>query len=626
MYHSHGGTIPQGKSLPPHGCFAPTVCLETGEGKCVRSECVRIFRMKRVSIPLALTAAGHLALLLYLGYGFALHPDPLSLLNNSLTLHGVLAVVLLYTSFEITYDSRHSGCEETVSVERFGRLRFFSEPIAVQMIFLGGLFCVLVAVPSVAGGVAHMPLGYFAHVLWVNVLNTLLAGAVLILTGSFLALGLNRIKAYIVMALMIFLIVPFSDSLPGILNDAFAINLWPVKAFFSRILPPNLNWDIDYQYGVSCEPLRWNLVLFWLCLIAAAWAGFLWKRKPVLRNGLAGICVVLAGINLFFYLQGGSLLDLSESPTSVFRSDQVYYNHSAQKEEEPGFSIASYDMDLRVDRRLHGDVVMRLDASSGRKEYPFTLFRGLDISAVTDEAGRDLPFTRSGDYFTVSPTREIRAISVRYSGVSPVFYSNEQAVCLPGCFPYYPWAGYRKIYFLEPDDDIGFPAYVTRTDLPVADFSVRISGVRNLQTNLPGGSGVYGGKTNGLSVLGGFIASRALGPYRVIEETMNDEFSVSWLDELQSAVTARENRLGITEHIRLTDYDIVRFPQIMQYAGYDDAVLMSDHLFLNPVVEVDLLAREMVRQKNEPVLLTSEDYFTERDAFVAEREGRADGI
>ena len=43
-------------------------------------------------------------------------------------------------------------------------------------------------------------------------------------------------------------------------------------------------------------------------------------------------------------------------------------------------------------------------------------------------------------------------MTVEYGGSSSMFYSGSQGVCLPGCFPYYPWAGYRKVFYAEPDD------------------------------------------------------------------------------------------------------------------------------------------------------------------------------
>ncbi len=591
----------------------------------MKTECIRIFRMKRVSVPLLLTAAGYIAVLIWETYCFFTYTaDPLNMLNQCLTPHILLSVIFLYTSYEIFYDSRHCGLEETVSVTKFGRLRFFLSPLAVQMVFLGGIFFLLTAVPAVAGLTVHMPLNFYAHVFWVNLLNTFLAGTVFILIGGLLGICLKRIQAYIVMVLIIFLVIPFTDSIPGLLDDALHINLWPAKTFFSLILPPHLNWVIDYQYGVSCEPMRWNLVLFWICLLCTGFVCFLWNKRPILRGVLAGICTILAGINLIFYVQGGSLIDLSESPTSVFRPDQIYYNHHAPKEEEADFTVVSYDMDLRIDRKIHGEVVMRLDGSPFASEYPFTLFRTFDIAEVKDETGKDLPFTRDGDYFTVFLQGEIHSISVRYSGYSPVFYSNEQAVCLPSCFPYYPWAGYKKIYFLEPDDEIGLPAYIARTDLPLSDYSVRISGVRNLQTNLTENNGAFLGKTNGLSVLGGFIEAESLGPYRVITESLGTHPATSqWLDQLQSAITELENNRGITDHIRLSDYIIMESGQIMQFAGYDPAILMSDHIFLWSGSDVNMLARFIVQQKNDPILLTSEEYLAAQKMAVNELEGGA---
>ena len=119
-------------------------------------------------------------------------------------------------------------------------------------------------------------------------------------------------------------------------------------------------------------------------------------------------------------------------------------------------------------------------------QYPFTLYHGYQVAKVTDETGDALPFTREGDYLTVTPQGELSSLTVEYAGSSPMFYSGSQGVCLPGCFPYYPWAGYRKIFYGEPGDETRLLAFIPRTDLPESEFAVKVTGGKNVQVSLPG--------------------------------------------------------------------------------------------------------------------------------------------
>ena len=118
------------------------------------------------------------------------------------------------------------------------------------------------------------------------------------------------------------------------------------------------------------------------------------------------------------------------------------------------------------------------------------------MAKVTDETGDALPFTREGDYLTVTPQGELSSLTVEYAGSSPMFYSGSQGVCLPGCFPYYPWAGYRKIFYGEPGDETRLLAFIPRTDLPESEFAVKVTGGKNRRPASQRVDGTYQGTAN----------------------------------------------------------------------------------------------------------------------------------
>lgn len=160
------------------------------------------------------------------------------------------------------------------------------------------------------------------------------------------------------------------------------------------------------------------------------------QRTPHRRKRVSGL---LGWVSAPF-AQGDSLIDLTLSPTSVFRADDAYYAQSHSLEEKPAFQVASYQMDLTIHRGLGGRVTMELEGPE-LSQYPFTLYHGYLVTKVTDEAGDALSFTREGDYLTVTPHRRLSSVTVEYRGSSSMFYSGSQGVCLPGAFPTIPGRG-----------------------------------------------------------------------------------------------------------------------------------------------------------------------------------------
>lgn len=569
----------------------------------------RLFlRTKRVFFPALLAGAGIAGFALYQGSLFRLHGDVLWFAGDLQQACGPLFLLELYLSYEFLSSVRQSGLEETAAAIPWGKARLYAAPWAVLLCLAAVFFLVMEAACLLLGLLAAAPEMYFPHTLAVNALNTLAAGALAVTVGGLLALCCKRLPAYALLALLGFWMLPVSDLVPGILSDGYHVNLWPTKAVFSWVLPPNTTWSMDYQYGISCEAWRWDLVGLWLCLALAALAGKLLRGR--VRLAAAGACLAGFAGCLALAVQGDSLIDLTTSPTSVFRADAAYYFQNSPREEEPSFRVASYQMDLRIRRGLLGKVTMKLEGPP-LSQYPFTLYHGYQVAKVTDETGDALPFTREGDYLTVTPQGELSSLTVEYAGSSPMFYSGSQGVCLPGCFPYYPWAGYRKIFYAEPDDGIGLSSFIPRTDLPQSDFTVTVTGGKNLQASLPEVDGTYQGTANGFSLMGGLLESEESGPYRLVTSPLAPpwcQVTEEWLDQLQAAITQEEKKRGLSPAIQLSDYVLFQNNEtLLNRAGYGLAIGFSDHMFLQMGWKTEDLAEEIVAQYYDPVRLSAEE-------------------
>lgn len=574
----------------------------------LRTSWRNFLRTKRIFFPALAAAAGLTGYILYQGIQFGLHKNVLGFAGDLQQACAPLFLLELYLSYEFLHAVRHSGLEEAVSTIPQGKPRLYAAPLAVLLCLTAVFFLVTETACALLGLVAQAPGMYFSHTLAVNTLNILAAGALAVLTGGLLALCCKRLPAYGLLALLGFWMLPVSDLVPGILNDSYHINIWPAKALFSWVLPPNTTWSIDYQYGISCEAWRWDLVGLWLFLVLTA---LVWRLLRGKGRRIAGsVCLACSAGCLVLFAQGDSLIDLTLSPTSVFRADAAYYFQNSPREEEPSFRVASYQMDLRIRRGLLGKVTMKLEGPP-LSQYPFTLYHGYQVAKVTDETGDALPFTREGDYLTVTPHRRLSSVTVEYRGSSSMFYSGSQGVCLPGGFPYYPWAGYRKIFYAEPDDGIGLSSFIPRTDLPQSDFTVTVTGGKNLQASLPEVDGTYQGTANGFSLMGGLLESEESGPYRLVTSPLAPpwcQVTEEWLDQLQAAITQEEKKRGLSPAIQLSDYVLFQNNEtLLNRAGYGLAIGFSDHMFLQMGWKTEDLAEEIVAQYYDPVLLSAEE-------------------
>ena len=574
----------------------------------LRTSWRNFLRTKRIFFPALAAAAGLTGYILYQGMQFGLHENVLGFAGELQQACAPLFLLELYLSYEFLASVRQSGLEETAAAIPWGKARLYAAPWAVLLCLAAVFFLAMEAACLLLGLLAAAPGMYFPHTLAVNALNTLAAGALAVTVGGLLALCCKRLPAYGLMALLGFWMLPVSDLVPGILNDSYHINIWPAKALFSWVLPPNTTWSIDYQYGISCEAWRWDLVGLWLFLVLTA---LVWRLLRGKGRRIAGsVCLACSAGCLVLFAQGDSLIDLTLSPTSVFRADDAYYAQSHSREEKPAFQVASYQMDLTIHRGLGGRVTMELEGPE-LSQYPFTLYHGYLVTKVTDEAGDALSFTREGDYLTVTPHRRLSSVTVEYRGSSSMFYSGSQGVCLPGGFPYYPWAGYRKIFYAEPDDGIGLSSFIPRTDLPQSDFTVTVTGGKNLQASLPEVDGTYQGTANGFSLMGGLLESEESGPYRLVTSPLAPpwcQVTEEWLDQLQAAITQEEEKRGVAPAIQLSDYVLFQNNEtLLNRAGYGLAIGFSDHMFLQMGWKTEDLAEEIVAQYYDPVLLSAEE-------------------
>jgi len=241
---------------------------------------------------------------------------------------------------------------------------------------------------------------YLYHIFSVLFLYVFLGGIIPILLGVFFAQKTKRIVSYALMALIIFLVSSTSDFIPGGLSQVTKINFWEAKYFLAYILPNDLEWYINHDYGMYAEIYRWNLIIFWISLLSFLFFKLCQIKKTALKAVLLSLTLLISTFNLVGYFYGGSHIEKGAQLDSISMSDYLFYTENEQKNQEPDFEVTSYDMDLSIYRQLDAEVSMTL-SDTGLEYYNFTLYHGYNVLKITDIEGNALKYNREGDYVTV---------------------------------------------------------------------------------------------------------------------------------------------------------------------------------------------------------------------------------
>lgn len=256
---------------------------------------------------------------------------------------------------------------------------------------------------------------------------------------------------------------------------------------------PNAGWAADEYYLVPAENYRMYILLFWSMLaegivLCRIWSGARHPKAPV------AIIICVACCCLFFFK--------AETENGYLNFDMNYGNASNKQEEflndtiitdvVAAFQVETYTMNLQIRDELSADVTMQL-AENALKQYVFTLYRGYEITEVTDGNGNELPYHRTEDVVTVDAGESLREIRFYYHGFQQSFYGNETAVMLPGYFAYYPQAGVRRVFLYQNEN--GYLSYGFNTDastLQYAQFNISCAYHKLVYSNLKMGASEAG--------------------------------------------------------------------------------------------------------------------------------------
>ena len=542
------------------------------------------FKTKIIFIPVIILLVCFLGNLVYSCYSFSLNSDVLIYLKNSIKLCLLSFVILCFTSYEFFYLYKRCYIDEALYSHKNGKTRILTSTVTV-LLFIPALefFSAFVFnfVIFVSSGMNDY--SYLYHIFSVLFLYVFLGGIIPILLGVFFAQKTKRIVSYALMALIIFLVSSTSDFIPGGLSQVTKINFWEAKYFLAYILPNDLEWYINHDYGMYAEIYRWNLIVFWISLLSFLFFKLCQIKKTTLKAVLLSLTLLISTFNLVGYFYGGSHIEKGAQLDSISMSDYLFYTENEQKNQDPDFEVTSYDMDLSIYRQLDAEVSMTL-SDTGLEYYNFTLYHGYNVLKITDIEGNALKYNREGDYVTVIGNGNLQLINIKYSGYSPILYSNYQACSLPGFFAYYPIPGFYKIT----------GDYTTYNPIEIkseTEFNIRVDSARQFYSNLDevkNEKNCFVGVTSYPTLFSGFYKSNSSDIYKIYAITVKgwglSEIDEEYIDEIQKYINELDN--NSSNKLNLKEYTIIQTNEMLSSnCIYDGIFLGDDTVFINKATD-----------------------------------------
>lgn len=542
------------------------------------------FKTKIIFIPVIILLVCFLGNLVYSCYSFSLNNDVLIYLKNSIKLCLLSFVILCFTSYEFFYLYKRCYIDEALYSHKNGKTRILTSTVTV-LLFIPALefFSAFVFNFVIFLSSGMNDYSYLYHIFSVLFLYVFLGGIIPILLGVFFAQKTKRIVSYALMALIIFLVSSTSDFIPGGLSQVTKINFWEAKYFLAYILPNDLEWYINHDYGMYAEIYRWNLIIFWISLLSFLFFKLCQIKKTALKAVLLSLTLLISTFNLVGYFYGGSHIEKGAQLDSISMSDYLFYTENEQKNQDPDFEVTSYDMDLSIYRQLDAEVSMTL-SDTGLEYYNFTLYHGYNVLKITDIEGNALKYNREGDYVTVIGNGNLQLINIKYSGYSPILYSNYQACSLPGFFAYYPIPGFHKIT----------GDYTTYNPIEIksgTEFNIRVDSARQFYSNLDevkNEKNCFVGVTSYPTLFSGFYKSNSSDIYKIYAITVKgwglSEIDEEYIDEIQKYINELNN--NSSNKLNLKEYTIIQINEMLSSnCIYDGIFLGDDTVFINKATD-----------------------------------------
>lgn len=407
-------------------------------------------------------------------------------------------------------------------------------------------------------------IGYFAfdipemferEMIQIVIVDILLLSLASVGLGFLISGFTHRFIGYLTIIMVVFLTLPNTVHVFLDWQRVYHIPIFYLRDLICFI-PPDLMALNDPLYGLPLEWYRQAAMLFWVVVSILICGWKLLKERKRLRVAVSACVLFILCVLTYGVENKGSVLLMKEHPKSALAETQLYYENLQGKEKNPEFTISDYDMELSMHKALSAVVKCRIASDKVLPSYEFTLFHGYNITKVEDGNGLELTFRQEGDYVAVEnqSLAPVQSLIFYYNGYSPLFYANDKGCFLPGFFPYYPKAGYRKVcdgYFMAQKDS-------------VANYRIKVTGDHSVVSNLEEHNGVLQGKTDNVILLKGYIKEAVLNQrrsvYYPLQRTSFENVQSFVSEEMQQKIQELKDFLGIHQDFGLGSRMVINIP------------------------------------------------------------------
>ncbi len=509
----------------------------------------------------------------------------------------VFYLFFLFISYEYMRKVRESQMEEILSAYGSSGMGTYVRQFLVLALAVV-LAAANISIYAVWGwknlACADALLGEVVRLLLVNVFLLSLAAVSM---GTVLSRVKNRFIGYAAIVAVLFLILPNAVSFYVTLQNEYHIPVFLIRDLI-YLIPPDLFSYPDSLYGFPLENYRIAGMILWVVIAVAILFWKVLKKRARLRTVVMSCLCLLSGGLIYAAECKGSVLRMQDHPEAAIEEMAGYYNTHEEKMEKAAFTVAKYELDLKIGKELEAEARMFIDEGPSLDEYHFTLSHAYQVESVTDENGNALDYTRDGDYLCILPGgKKPTRIGICYKGHSSLYYANKKACFLPGFFAYYPKAGYRQQDFRDGGLDY---------DEPETQFEVKVNR-DGMASNLPRDGAGFRGRAETLTLVDGIYHVSEQEGFQILSYPLmesEDEGIREYPENLAHEWEKVKEYLGMDEtdetDIRLElPKKIIKMPGSLAFTSLAKGVfLYGDHAVVSSanIGAYDVLEQKVVRR------------------------------
>ena len=509
----------------------------------------------------------------------------------------VFYLFFLFISYEYMRKVRESQMEEILSAYGSSGMGTYVRQFLVLALAVV-LAAANISIYAVWGwknlACADALLGEVVRLLLVNVFLLSLAAVSM---GTVLSRVKNRFIGYAAIVAVLFLILPNAVSFYVTLQNEYHIPVFLIRDLI-YLIPPDLFSYPDSLYGFPLENYRIAGMILWVVIAVAILFWKVLKKRARLRTVVMSCLCLLSGGLIYAAECKGSVLRMQDHPEAAIEEMAGYYNTHEEKMEKAAFTVAKYELDLKIGKELEAEARMFIDEGPSLDEYHFTLSHAYQVESVTDENGNALDYTRDGDYLCILPGgKKPTRIGICYKGHSSLYYANKKACFLPGFFAYYPKAGYRQQDFRDGGLDY---------DEPETQFEVKVNR-DGMASNLPRDGAGFRGRAETLTLVDGIYHVSEQEGFQILSYPLmesEDEGIREYPENLAHVWEKVKEYLGMDEtdetDIRLElPKKIIKMPGSLAFTSLAKGVfLYGDHAVVSSanIGAYDVLGQKVVRR------------------------------